>query len=273
MQQVIIADDFDLDKIINSGQCFRPQKLADGRYRFINGQELLYIKPIDDTHYAVDCSCGSWGSVWHDYFDFERSYSQLRSELDSQNDFLQKSLDYGKGIRILHQQPWEMLISFLISQRKSIPAIRTAVEQLASRFGQQVQGSGESVYLFPTAQQLALACDEELQQCGLGYRTRYVKNAAKAVAGGEVDLSAFAALSDEQLFNTLMHMDGVGKKVANCVCLFGYGRTAMVPIDVWIARLIDEEFGGTNPFPQYGGNAGIVQQYMFYYKRAVAKQK
>lgn len=160
-----------------------------------------------------------------------------------------------------------MLITFILSQRKSIPAIRTGVELLAERFGQVVDTGTERVSLFPSPAQLAAAAESDLRDCGLGYRTRYIQHAAQAVASGALDLKSLALLPDETLLAKLMEMDGVGKKVANCVALFGYGRTALAPIDVWIARLIQEDFDGQDPFPQYGAEAGILQQYFFYYKR------
>ena len=164
-----------------------------------------------------------------------------------------------------------MLITFLISQRKSIPAIRTAVEHLARCCGEPLSAEGDEVFLFPTPQQLCGLSEAQLMGCGLGYRTRYIQNAAAQASSGALDLGALAALPDDVLFSRLLELDGVGKKVANCVCLFGYGRTAMAPIDVWIQRLIDEEFGGRDPFPSYDQQAGIVQQYLFYYKRSTSR--
>lgn len=124
-----------------------------------------------------------------------------------------------------------------------------------------------------TPEQLCGLTEAQLTGCGLGYRTRYIQHAAAQAAAHTLDLDALAGLPDDALFSRLLTLDGVGKKVANCVCLFGYGRTAMAPIDVWIQRLIDEEFGGRDPFPAYGQQAGIVQQYLFYYKRSISTQK
>lgn len=269
-----ITDDFDLDKILSSGQCFRPEKRADGWYRFLTGTHLLYLRPQGQGSYAVQCEPGTWDAVWSRYFDLERSYSALRQRLAAQcaaGDFLSCALAEGEGLRILRQEPWEMLVTFLISQRKSIPAIRKAVNLLSDRFGEAVEGAGETVHLFPTAERLAAVPEEVLAACGLGYRTRYVANAARQAASGALDLAAMEILPDEELFARLLTLEGVGKKVANCVCLFGYGRTAMVPVDVWIDRLIREEFGGHDPFPAYGQEAGIVQQYLFCCKRQQAK--
>ncbi len=246
-QLVAIQDDFDLDKIIESGQCFRPQKLSDGRYRFLSGGALLYLTPLGDGQYDA-AWYGSDREYWADYFDLGRNYAALRCSLAGQSSYLDKSLDFGQGIRILHQDPWEMLITFLISQRKSIPAIRTAVEHLARCCGEPLSAEGDEVFLFPTPQQLCGLSEAQLMGCGLGYRTRYIQNAAAQASSGTLDLGALAALPDDALFSRLLELDGVGKKVANCVCLFGYGRTAMAPIDVWIQRLIDEEFGGRTLF-------------------------
>jgi len=267
---VEITDDFDLDKILESGQCFRPEKRPDGWYRFISGEHLLYIRPQGETLYAVHCEPGMWENFWHSYFDLDRSYSVLRGKLDRRDDFLQRAMEYGRGIRVLRQDAWEMLVTFIISQRKSIPAIRTAVNLLAERYGRPLAAeNGEKIFAFPTAESLCRAGEQALQQCGLGYRTRYVLHAAQQAADGTLKMAQLEALPDEALFARLMELEGVGKKVANCVCLFGYGRVGRVPVDVWIERLIREEFGGCDPFPQFGPEAGIVQQYLFFYKRSI----
>ena len=200
----------------------------------------------------------------------QQEIETLRGKLDSRDDFLQRAMEYGRGIRVLRQDEWEMLVSFIISQRKSIPAIRRAVELLSERFGERLGSDSEGpVYAFPTAEALCCAGEQALQECGLGYRTRYVLHAAQQAAEGTLDLKKLASLPDEALFARLMELDGVGKKVANCVCLFGYGRVGRVPVDVWIERLIRDEFAGQDPFPQFGLEAGIVQQYLFFYKRSV----
>lgn len=271
-QRVTIQDDFDLDKILESGQCFRPRKLADGRCRFVSGKALLYLTPLGCGQYDAAWYGADW-DVWAGYFDLGRSYAALRQSLAGQSAYLDAALAFGQGIRVLRQDPWEMLVTFIISQRKSIPAIRTAVEQLARCCGEPLCAEGDEVFLFPTPEQLCGLTEAQLTGCGLGYRTRYIQHAAAQAAARTLDLDALAVLPDNALFSRLLTLDGVGKKVANCVCLFGYGRTAMAPIDVWIQRLIDEEFGGRDPFPAYGQQAGIVQQYLFYYKRSISTQK
>ena len=174
----------------------------------------------------------------------------------------------GAGIRILRQDAWEMLVTFIISQRKNIPAIQACVETLCTRYGAPLlQSGGNVLYAFPTAQALAAAGEQALRDCALGYRAPYVLAAAQAVAAGTLDLAALETLPDARLLEALMQQHGVGIKVANCVALFAYGRMECAPVDVWIQRVIDQHYAGQNPFPAYG-NAGILQQWMFYFARS-----
>ena len=263
--RVHIDDDFDLEKIRTSGQCFRIIRENDGAYRAVAGDKVVYIKDLGGGDYEVSCSPEEWDSFWHGYFDLDRSYSDIREQCEGANGFIDESMGYGTGLRILKQDPWEMLITFIVSQRKNMPAIAKAVEQLAQRFGTPIETERGIVYAFPTPEQLAAASEEDLRDCSLGYRAPYIANTSRQVASGELDLKALGELDDAALFEGLQEARGVGAKVANCVCLFGYGRTSQVPIDVWIARAIDEECGGRDPFEQFGDNAGIMQQYVFYY--------
>lgn len=176
-QRVTIQDDFDLDKILESGQCFRPRKLADGRCRFVSGKALLYLTPLGCGQYDAAWYGADW-DVWAGYFDLGRSYAALRQSLAGQSAYLDAALAFGQGIRVLRQDPWEMLVTFIISQRKSIPAIRTAVEQLARCCGEPLCAEGDEVFLFPTPEQLCGLTEAQLTGCGLGYRTRYIQHAA-----------------------------------------------------------------------------------------------
>ncbi len=265
---ITIEDDFDLGKIASSGQCFRSREFPDGTFRFIAGERVLYISSYGkDRRYHVSCSTDEWENLWLDYFDLSRNYRSIRASIKTQNEFDREAVRYGSGIRILRQEPWEMLVSFIISQRKSIPAIKTAIEKLAERAGNPIQTDCEVIYTFPSPGQILSLSEEDLAACGLGYRSGYVRDAAERVASGKTDLVSLASCDNQELFNELLKIRGVGKKVANCICLFGYGRLSMVPEDVWILRAIEEDFHGSNPFPAYGKEAGLVQQYIFYYKK------
>lgn len=267
MERIYISDYFDLEKIALSGQCFRVKRFEDEIYRFIKGDQILYMKQLSEHEYQVSCGQKEWNEFWEDYFDLPRQYSKICDKTKGENDFIQSAAEYSKGIRVLHQDPWEMLITFIISQRKNIPAITKSVEALSQKYGHPIRTEYEIVHTFPTPMEMQSAVEEELSDCSLGYRIPYVLDAVSKVMSGSMDLKAMELLDDETLFQELVKVHGVGKKVANCVRLFGYGRTACVPIDVWIDRAIQEECGGCDPFTMYGEEAGIVQQFVFYYKR------
>lgn len=264
---VEIQDDFDLEKIALSGQCFRVGRMQDGIYRFISGGEVIYIREAGNQKFSVSCSLDDWKNIWSFYFDLGRCYSDIFENECDKHQFIHEAMVYGRGLRVLRQNPWEMLITFIISQRKNIPAISKSVELLALSFGHCIETDYEIQYSFPTPEEMSNATETQLRKCGLGYRTQYIFDALHQVLTGSLDLDALPGYSDRQLLEALQKIHGVGKKVANCVALFAYGRTACVPIDVWISRAIEYDCGGKSPFDLFGQNAGIIQQYVFYYKK------
>ncbi|MBO4913940.1 MAG: DNA glycosylase [Oscillospiraceae bacterium] len=260
-----ITDDLDLGKIADSGQCFRIRRLEDGLFRFVTGDKVLYIRSLSPGRFEAECSPGDWDGVWAPYFDLKRSYSAIRGTIPAKDAYMRRAAGAGSGIRILHQSPWETLVSFIISQRKSIPAIQSAVELLCERYGDAVTTPYETVRLFPLPAQLSSADTEALAGCKLGYRTSYVLDAVARAGSGALDMDGLGSCGDAELIERLKEVRGVGNKVANCVALFAYGRTALAPVDTWISKVIEREYGGTDPFPAYGAAAGIMQQYVFYY--------
>ena len=273
--QVTIKDDLDLEKIIESGQCFRGKCLEDGSYRFISGDSVIYLRPEDREAgvYTVSCDRESWETIWFPFFDLERCYSEIAVSESGKHEFVDQAIAHGRGVRLLRQDPWEMLLTFIISQRKSIPAIIKSVEALSEKYGHDIVTEQESLRAFPSPEEMREATAEELAACGLGYRVKYILDAIQKVNSGELNLQAIAELPDNILLGKLQAVMGVGIKVANCIALFAYGRTACVPVDVWIFRAIEKECGGVSPFSLYGENAGIIQQYIFYYERGVIGRK
>ena len=263
--EIRIPDLFDLGKIIDSGQCFRAVSLGGGTYRFIIGEQVLYIRKRSDEVYEVSCEQDIWEQVWSPYFDLERNYRAISRMIPEDDAFLSLAAQTGAGIRILRQDPWEMLITFIISQRKSIPAIRSVVEMLSKRYGTKIETQRETLYMFPTALQLKDASAEDFISCKAGYRAAYICDAVQQVVSGDLDLNAIKNLSDDALLSELERVRGVGVKVANCVALFAYGRTSCAPVDTWIQKIIQQKYKGHNPFERYGEDAGIMQQYFFYY--------
>ena len=269
----------DISAIADSGQTFRFNRIDGQTFemralnrRLLVRQNLCGSESKTASHALfnnspvyLDCSQEEYDSFWKDYFDLQTDYGAFLASIPAEDDFLTNAGRAAGGIRILRQDPWEMLISFLISQRKNIPAIKSCIEKISSRFG--TEGA------FPTIEELAGASRDELAECSLGYRTDYVLEAARAAAEGKLDLYAMKELPDEELRARLLEIKGVGVKVANCVMLFGYHRIAAFPIDVWIARIIKEQYGGTFPVERYEGFAGVIQQYMFYYGRNMAGKR
>lgn len=262
---ITITDDFDLQKIADSGQAFRICNFEDGTYRFITGTNILYIRPNGKETFDISCNEEVWNDIWFPYFHLNRSYRDVRNRIGVRDKYLQAAANSGKGIRILKQDPWEMIITFIISQQKTIPSIKKCVEELSVRYGTALKTERELIYAFPTPLQLAKATEEELRECKLGYRVPYIMDAADKISTGMINLKELESRSDKKVFETLKQIKGVGDKVSNCICLFAYGRTRLAPVDTWIKKVIDKEYKGKNPFPRYKDAAGIMQQYIFYY--------
>lgn len=264
--EFIPKQDFDVKKIADSGQCFRLNQLEAGRFQLTAlGRCVELTERADD--WALDCSAAELDKLWRGYFDLDTDYGAYRAAVPEKDVYLTAAADFGRGIRILRQDPWEMLVTFIISQRKNIPAIRACVETLCSRYGEPIG----TTYAFPTPAALAGANEEALRACALGYRAGYVLAAAQMADAGTLDLSALVSLEDDQLAESLMTVPGVGVKVANCVSLFGYHRIAAFPRDVWMNRVIHEHYRGRFPLYRYKGFAGVMQQYLFYYARYEGK--
>ncbi len=269
--KMIKDPDFNIAKIADSGQCFRLNPAVDGGYTLVAHGRILHLADTPEGT-ALDCTEDELNAIWRDYFDLDTDYAAVRASVDPKDAFLRRACEYGKGIRMLRQEPWEMLVSFIISQRKNIPAIKRCIEALCSRYGEPIDSAGERYFAFPTAERLAALEEEHFLACSLGYRAKYVLAAARLVASGALDLADIAALDDEALFSALLSVHGVGEKVANCVLLFGYHRLSRFPRDVWINRVEAREYGGAFPLERYPETAGALQQYVFYFARSAEYQ-
>ena len=274
MATVAIEDDFDLQKIADSGQCFRPKEVEPGVFRFITLNNVVYIKKVEEGYYDVTCGVGEWDTVWTTYFDLHTEYAPIREEFYQSaagkpyEEFLTTALEFSKGIRILRQDPFETLISFIISQRKNIPAIRSAVEQICEKFGKPIITTHGEVPAFPKVDELSEASAYDLSKMSLGYRSAYVWDALAKIRNMDVSLEdLYNEENDETLLESLKKINGVGDKVSACVALYAYHRLECVPVDVWIMRAILEDFAGENVFSKFREHAGLLQQYVFYYKR------
>jgi N-glycosylase/DNA lyase len=259
-------DEFDLGKIEESGQCFRLRRTEDNVWENVAGNRFLRVERLGEGRFGFSCTEEEFDGYWKNYFDLGRDYRAVQRLVPDDDAFLRSAVSFGDGIRILRQEPFEMLITFIISQRKNIPAIRRAVETLCDRYGEPIDTPWGERRAFPTAERLASCAD--LSGCSLGYREKYVLSAARDAACGKTDVCAMSALGDEELKAKLKEVYGVGEKVANCVMLFGYGRLGAFPRDVWINRVLSEVYGDAFDEKRYAGVGGIIQQYMFFFARS-----
>lgn len=259
-------DDFDLKKIFECGQCFRWNPDENGGYVGVAHGKAARIYR-DGGSVFITGTAADFESVWYDYFDLGRNYADIRKTLCI-DEYMQKASDFGAGIRILNQEKWEGLCSFIISQCNNIPRIKKIIETFCREFGDAVEFEGRIYYTFPTAKKTARLTEEDLAPLRCGYRAPYIISAAKAVSEGELDLDALAAADFNMALKLLKSQRGIGDKVANCVILFALHKLDAFPVDVWMKKAIAEHYGGKLDPAVFGRYAGLAQQYMFYYQRS-----
>lgn len=268
---------FNPHKIAESGQAFRVNIIDDTHVELVSHGRYLQIASLGNNKFAFSCDEDVFDNIYYDYFDLGRDYTKIVKTISEDDTYLQDAAVFGDGIRILLQEKFETLISFIISQRRSIPAIKTSVERIAETFGNKIEiGHLEkpftnpiknAYYSFPTPEELSSASLEDISLMGVGYRAEYILNAVKDINNCKIALDVLQEKSNEELFNILTSMKGVGTKVANCTMLFGFGRVSSFPIDVWIQRILDKYYNGHFDTSLYPKTAGIMQQFMFYYER------
>ncbi len=251
---------FDLKKTFLCGQCFRWEE-ENGVWSGIVKGQYLSLKEENGCIVLFPCSEQEFNSLWCDYFDLKRDYGAVNKILSSDK-ILSQATVYGKGIRILNQEPWEALCSFIISQNNNIPRIKGIVTRLCEAFGEKTQGG----YSFPTAEKLASLSVEDLAPLRCGFRAKYILDAARKVSSGEINFEELKTMDSATAREKLTTIYGVGEKVADCTLLFGLGHIDVCPKDVWIKRALSVLYNGQ--FPECAMDyAGIAQQYLFYYAR------
>ena len=258
--------DTDLGQICESGQCFRMRNInKEGEYEIIAGDKRLIISQKEDE-LIMDCAMDEYERFWKNYFDADTDYGKIKALADDTDPYLKRAVARGYGIRILKQDLWEMIVTFLISQQNNIPRIRKCIENICRAYGEEkLTETGESYYSFPTAKRLGILEEDALMECNLGYRSKYVVRTAKDIISGKFDLDAIMDMDYESSREELPKMYGVGKKVADCVCLFALHHVDAFPIDTHIRQVLDREYSEGFPFKKYAGYLGIMQQYIFYY--------
>lgn len=256
---------FSIPQICESGQCFRLDPVGNNRYRLQAADRFLLIEAGTDRT-VLHCTDQEYEVFWKSYFDLDTCYEDYLKRIPEEDAYLKHAARFGRGIRILRQDLWEMLITFILSQQNNIPRIKGMIQSLSMGYGSPRETpEGEVYYTFPDAISLASASEKELRALKLGYRSKYICGTAKMAAAREVDLTALHDLDYMQAREALMKFPGVGAKVADCICLFGLHHMDAFPVDTHIRKVLDIHYPKGFPFERYSGCAGVMQQYIFYY--------
>lgn len=281
--QITKIPTFDAKNIFECGQCFRWNKEKENGYIGVFENSVVRVEQTSKSIYfeGVNSQDKNLQEICFFYFDMQRDYEVLQKQLEKADSTLGQSIQYGQGIRILNQDLWETIISFIISANNNIPRIKGIIERLSKTYGQAIQWKENIYYTFPTPEELAKASIEDLRKLGLGFRDKRVYETTKMVVEKKVDLEKLKEEKNfEKIRETLLTLSGVGEKVADCILLFStLKRLEAFPIDVWVKRVMNElyihkEEAKVNnkeiqkiAYEKFGTLAGLAQQYLFYWKR------
>ena len=260
---------FSVAKTFDCGQCFRFDKVEGGRHE-VEFSGVAYRRAVSfaqdgDKLYVYGATPRDCEDIWFKYLALDEDYDAIDRDILSRSDSpaLRDAVEYGRGIRILRQEPWEAVCSFIISQNNNIPRIKKIIAALSEKYGEPLGGGN---FAFPTAKSLADAGVTELFSMRTGFRAKYIADAAERVSDGRLDLASLPE-STEDCVKKLCEVKVIGPKVALCSLLFGFGRYDAFPIDVWIRRVMEKYFPADFTPESLGSFAGIAQQYLFFYER------
>ena len=274
-------ESFELKDIFECGQCFRWNEEKDGSYTGVIKQGVLNVKKEINHIIFTGMLTEDIKEIVNDYFDLERNYEEIKLKLSSIDKYLKESIEYGKGIRILNQDLWETIISFIISANNNIPRIKGIIERISKKYGTEIEWNGEKYYIFPTPEQLGKATVKDLRDLGTGFRDIRIYETTQKVLSGEFNLKEVQKKDTLYVRDELLTLSGVGPKVADCILLFStLKRFDVFPIDVWVRRVMnelyikkeDETKVSKNEIAKiaekkFGNLEGLAQQYLFYWKR------
>ncbi|MFT4107414.1 MAG: DNA glycosylase [Lacrimispora sp.] len=278
----ISIEDMDLEQIARSGQCFRIRKREENNGVWSIAAAGNYVEAVmEEDCFLFSCGEEEFLEIWSGYFDLQTDYSGYKKNVEPEDAYLREAVKLGWGVRILNQDLWEMIVTFLISQNNNITRITGSVEALCSRFGVKKTGTGltvsgdgtwkeeeRSYYTFPEPEAIKEAGPLGLSGLGLGYRDKYIWSMAEKCSGepGNVWLCDLKRQGYEKAHSMLTEQYGIGKKVADCICLFGLHHIGAFPVDTHVKQILEQHYPQGFPLKKYQGYAGILQQYMFYYK-------
>ncbi len=276
-KQIIIEGikEFNIKQTFECGQCFRWEVEEDGSYTGIAYDHVINIKQRNQKIIIDNTTSEDFNTIWRRYLDLDRDYYAIKDKL-SHDKVLRRAIGYGGGIRLLEQDVWECLLSFIISSNNMIPRIKAIISSLSKKYGKEITYNGKIYYTFPKPENLYNKALDDLAFCRSGYRCKYILDAAKQVTEGTVKLNALKQMDTNEARKELMKIKGIGPKVADCILLFSLNKYDVFPTDVWIKRVVENLYLGGEvtikdiqafASKQYGDLAGFAQQYLFYYAR------
>lgn len=274
-------DSFKLEDIFECGQCFRWDKQEDGSYIGVIKNGVLKVSKQGKSVAFEGVLEGDINSIVYDYFDLETNYNDFKDRLSKIDDNMKRSIEFGNGIRILNQDLWEMVISFIISANNNIPRIKGIINRISEKVGQKVTWNGKDYFLFPSPEELSKLSVADLRALGTGFRDKRIYNTTQMIINKEFNLDSLIKIkSTEEIRNEFLKLDGVGEKVADCILLFALHRFDTFPVDVWVRRVMNvlyihnEDEAKVNKkqirevaYSLFGEIEGIAQQYLFYWAR------
>ena len=279
------VNSFEPKHIFECGQCFRWNENENGSYTGIVGNNVINVEKVDNKIIFKSFGVDNLEKLVIDYFDLNRNYEEIKRKLSSVDEYLANSIKYGSGIRILNQDLWETIISFIISANNNIPRIKTIINRMSKKYGNKIEWNGEEYYTFPSIENLSKATVEDLRSLGLGFRDVRIYETTRKILNKDVDLSKLHEEKDtEKVREILLTLSGIGPKVADCILLFStLKRFDVFPIDVWVRRVMNDLYIKNEDETKvnkkeieklakekYGNLEGLAQQYLFYWKRDTA---
>ena len=270
-------NEFEPRDIFTCGQAFRWYEEADGSFTFITHGKVANAKKVGDKVFLKGVDKNSFDEIFYNYFDLSRDYKLVMEEL-AKDEVMKNATEYGKGIRILNQDKFETIISFIISANNQIPRIKKSIEKISEMYGDYLgEDENRKYYSFPSAEKLSLARPEDLRKFArVGFRDKRIVETANLIKDGRVNIDEIDNMELEDARRTLQELPGVGPKVADCILLFAFDRKESFPVDVWIKRVMEELYlKEVTPKSKiamrgrevFGKNAGFANQYLFYYGR------
>jgi N-glycosylase/DNA lyase len=276
------SNSFELKDIFECGQCFRWNEQDDGSYIGVFGENVLNVRKINNEIIFTGICKENIKTTVEEYFDLNRNYENIKNKLSNIDENMKKSIEYGKGIRILNQDLWETIISFIISANNNIPRIKGIIERLSKKYGKEINWNGNKYYTFPTAKQLKDVTVQEYRELGLGFRDIRLYETTHMILDKKVNLEEMQKNPNtKQVREQLLSLSGVGPKVADCILLFStLKRFEVFPIDVWVRRVMNDLYIHNQDETKvnkkeiekianekFGNLAGLAQQYLFYWRR------